>query len=263
VTDAGVSLSFTAIKTLSCPTNDDYSGGFLTFNTGISGELIALPVGLGLSYSFGIDAKKFIQDLQRVKASGQFKLAEVRSELRAIGRSPSSALGHSDFAVFEYGVKLMAMLHPSLGVTDLGSAHGASVIRRSLIEKKSLGKSIKDLTRSPSLQRFFADQRLDHLRVFFSILANSLTGCDSLGGSGSLSLTLSPVSVGMAYSNYHLLADISLEKLNALSSITPLVLLNPFLLDPLDLKALVEVAREFTKVPQRFNQCGARQILRF
>jgi hypothetical protein len=130
------------------------------------------------------------------------------------------------------------------------------IAKDAILHHKSLGKQFKKYN-SDYLSPFLLSEGLTNVREFLNILTSSMTGCDSIGGAASLSLSVSPVSVGVAYENYQLLFEMPYGDLRALKAVTPLILMNPFLMNPEDLRATVRVARGILAIPAKVQrQCN-------
>ena len=266
-TDAGVGLGVTALRTLSCASNNHYAGNFLTIGAGVSGELIGLPIGLGLNYSFGADIKKLRSELQLARRNERYHPRELKGELRRLSsmrelfreRSKETEMASG---LILYGATLASIADSSLQFAKT-SGSKYSVIKKALFNRDSLGNQFRKFALSGKFQEFFQENDMPNLKEFFLILANSLSGCDSLGGAGSLSLSLSPVAVSVSYTHYSLLYETADKELNKVQKISPLALLNPFLLDANELKFIMKNAKMVLGVPKKIsNNCRIREVLR-
>ncbi len=83
-----------------------------------------------------------------------------------------------------------------------------------------------------------------------------MSGCDSISGSVGLSLSLSPVNVGVGLHDYQSLMRVNLDKLFSLRSLSALALMNPFMLDD-ELKGnIIQLYHLATNLPLTIaNRC--------
>ncbi len=250
-TDVGVAASLSVVQSISCPTNQSYEGGFLQIGAGISGELIGLPVDLGAAYSFGVDLPGFAARLKASRSAGKLRVAQLASEVRRLSQVENfrgiSNNNNRNAAIMELALKPVSVL----GIRTPGFSSVRrinSVVKEAIYHHKSLGIQFKRYY-ADFLSQYLVRNNMPMLKEFFTALVASMSGCDSVGGSAALSLTLSPVALNVQYQNYALLMEMQFEDLRALKVITPLVLLNPFLMNPEDLRATARVARSVLSIP--------------
>lgn len=251
-TDIGVTASVSVVKSISCPSNEAYAGGFLQIGASISGEAIGLPVDLGAAYSFGLDLPGFSHKIKESRRSGKLKLAEISRELsrfndpavrRAIAGTNRMA------AILNIALKPVAVMGiRSPGISSMKAVN--QVIKEALHHHRSLGVQFKSYY-TRSLAAYLSRNNFPQMNEFFRILTSSMSGCDSVGGSAALALSLSPVEVNVQYQNYALLMEMQFEDLRALKVITPMGLLNPYLMNPEDLRAVVRVSRGILSIPAK------------
>lgn len=255
-TDVGIEGSVAVLQSVSCSSNQAYQGGFLNLSAGVSGEVIGLPFGLSMSYSFGLDLPSFASRIRQARAQRQLSASQLAKEVRTLANgSLRRSAGSSNLAMLNIALRplgVMGVSVPSLST----AAQMNQIARRVLREHKSLGVQFKSYYRS-SLSRYLVANDLHQLNRFLSILTSTMTGCDSMGGAASLEFTASPVSVGVAYENYHLLFEMPFEDLRAFKVLSPFLLLNPFMMQAEDLRATLRVARGVLAIPGKVNQqCG-------
>jgi hypothetical protein len=266
-TDVGISANFEAIRSISCDSNKHYEGGFFSIGAGVSAEAIGIPLGLETSYSFGIDVKKFVQSYKEAIYNGLFKVEDLPSEISYLVSLPKSTIGPAtDLTFLNYALKILSMMDKNVRVLKFDKLSVSPKAIKSMAngQSPSMGEMIKNVNSNQRIMKVLDENRLDNLKIFIAILSSSLTGCDSIGGAGSIGLSLSPVSLGLAYTKYSLLFEIHLEDLNSLTKINLLHFLNPYLLKTQDIRNIIKVARGLIAVPDKVkNQCGVREFLKF
>lgn len=256
-TDIGVTASISVVQSISCPSNQAYEGGFLQIGASISGEAIGLPVDLGAAYSFGLDLPGFSQKVKTARAAGKLS---VRALMAEVGRLNDAQIKRGIASNNGRAAMMNIALRP-LGVLGIRTPSMSSIrsvnnaIKDALLHHRSLGIQFKQYYNS-YLSRYLVSNNLPMLNQFFSILTSSMSGCDSVGGSAALSLTLSPVELSVQYQNYSLLNEMAFEDLGVLKVITPMGLMNPFLMQPSNLRTVVRVARGILAIPTKVSrQC--------
>lgn len=255
-TDIGVSAGFGVVRTISCRSNSHYGGNFLTVNAGASGEVIGLPVGVGLNYSFGVDLKIFKNEIQLARQNGRLNIRELSEEIQRLGSINSANLGKENSALLLFGAKLVSLAYPDVNYKGRFTTGHVSILKDSLLRKVSLGSAFRSFISSGSYRDFVRHHDLRNLEAYFDILGKSFSGCDSMGGGGALSLSLSPVSLGVSYTNYRLLYEFSPMDSKSLPRITPLMLLNPILFGPQELQFLSLHAKSMITLAQNIqNNC--------
>lgn len=255
-TDVGFAFGFESSQTLSCESNQHYAGGFLSFETGLSSEMFLLPFELGVAYSFGIDGKTFREDLKKINLSSLQKELFQFSQLLKHS-SLKNNIGSSTLVSLDFLNKMVSSLNGNqktfthLFSTDLD--------KNKLLKQQSIGHIIKKWVATKKLEPFFKKNHFDQLDLFTKIFAKSLTGCDGVGGSGSIGLSVMPVSLGVKYSEYGLLMEMPVSFLNVMERINPFSLMNPKLMSYSDLKAIVELAHSVVNLRENFNELCTHQ----
>ncbi len=258
-TDVGVEAAVAVLQSVSCKSNTEYQGGFLNVSAGLSGELIGLPVDLSLSYNFGLDLPSFAQKIKAAKNTNHISVAQLSREVARLSQQNvrRAVAGNS-----EYNAAVINLILKPLSIVGVRSPGLSSiqqmnqVIKRVLKEHKSLGVQFKTYFAN-RLSPYLRTNGFPQLNQFLTIMTSSMTGCDSLGGAAALSISLSPASVGVSYENYHLLFEMPFEDLRAFKIVSPMLLLNPFLMAPEDLRATVRVSRGILAIPQKVaRQCN-------
>ena len=253
-TDAGISAGLTALRSISCRSNAHYAGNFFSVSAGVSGELIGLPLGVGLNYSFGTDIKSFNNRLKEARKNGSINSRELNEEMIRLGSINPVSMNKETASLLFFGAKLVSLAYPSLQYKKSLSRNNLSVLKNSLSKRISLGLAFKEFIYSRDFQDFFQHHDLPNLRNFFLILGKSFSGCDSMGGGASLSLSLSPASIGVSYTNYNLLYEFSSIDTKELPKISPLILLNPSLMGLQELQFISRNARSILALPQKISQ---------
>jgi hypothetical protein len=258
--DIGVDLELSVVQALACPTHLSYRGKDISFSAGISGELVGLPVGLGAAYNLGVDLDVFKIQIEESKKKGQLSISGLRNDLTRLSDSGvRNALTNGQ----ENALPLLALALRPLGIFQLQTPTLATnqaklnFLRSVIRSNQSVGLLLRNFYNRQLGPRLRAN-KLTHLDSFFSVLSQTLSLCDSVGGAFSLGLSLSPVSLGVAYSRSEHLAEVGFNDLITFARITPLVLLNPFLLPPEDLRNIVKVARGVTSLPKKIQRNCSR-----
>lgn len=258
--DIGVDAEIAVSRSLSCPTNKDYAGQDVSFGAGISGELIGLPVGVGIAYGMSIDSSAFRQRIAEARRAG---LLNIQSITRELAQLNSPGFKQALSTQYQYALPLLTLALKPLGVIDLAAPALAN--RRSLTsfarEMMRNDRSVSALYKTfyhRQLKHKLLASRLTNLNAFLGALEASVTGCDTMSAAASAGVSLLPAAVSVTYSETHLLAEASGADLATFAGISAMALLNPFLLPSQDLRNVVKVARSFVMLPQKVQ----RQCLR-
>lgn len=257
-TDVGVEADFAVSRTLSCADNKAFGGQDISFSASISGELIGLPVGLGLSYSLSVDKAVFGKKISEARQQGHLNFQSLNEELKvlnSVGMKSSLAKSHRHLlALLTLAMKPLSLY--SVRSPALSDKQGIlNFVREMIKNDQSVGALFKSFYARELKAKLLAE-RLPNINSFLGALDASLGGCDTLGGSASVGVSLSPVSMGVSYSETTLLAEAGAPDLATFGSVTAMALLNPFLLPSQDLRNILKVARSFVAIPNKIaRQC--------
>lgn len=259
ITDIGVEAKLLFVHSISCPSNQAYEGGFLSVGASLSGEAIGLPVDIGGAYSFGVNLPGFAGKLQNSRNLGKLKITQLAAEVarlsdarikRGITRNHNGYAAMMNLALLPVGI--FGIRPPSLSTVRNINV----VVKDALTHHLSLGTQFKTYYRN-FLQAHLERNNFPMLNEFLLQMTQSMTGCDSVGGSAALALSLSPVALSVTYENYSLLMEMAFEDLRVLKILTPMALLNPLLMQPDDLRAVARVSRGILAMPTKVaRSCG-------
>lgn len=255
VTDAGVDIGVVGVTTLACEKNRDYHGAFLSASISVSAEAFLAPVSGGLSYSFGFDSQKFQKGLKELRQDRDFSFSRLISEWAMLtARAPQYPLA---FAA-------LAPIVSELGRSPYASKKMRSKYLHDLLKRKtSLGHIIKNVANDRKVASVIAANDLSAVKSFLKLMADSLTGCDSIAGSAALSVSASPVGLGVSHTYY---TELLQANVSLLKKATPFVMANPFLLGLAGAKVVVSAARDIRSLPKKIMSCEsnqARDLLNF
>jgi hypothetical protein len=226
--DIGVGASISGIKTLGCGTNRDYRGKFLTFEFGVSGELIGLPASLGMSYSIGLDFSALVEELHKSKANGDFYPSDLVKEIRTM--ETLSVLEKNELFGNEStrlgGILVMRFLS-SLIKDDKMSTYFNKELgpafkeywNKADIEEKPLTISIKEFIKQ--FQQLEKTESLTQTRYFLNTLDKNLSACDAITAGVGFSLSLSPINLGTQLFHYKEMAEFDISELKKFSALAP------------------------------------------
>lgn len=264
VTDVGVQANLTGVRALSCDNSESYKGKFFTLFAGLSAEAIGLPVGLEGAYSFGMDTNKLLNDLIYYKKRGTLNSKNLAAELLLLNNVLPIELAKSSLTKMQKTALWMS-LKLSGQLTDESGAspsidreikrQGVSLDDIVKLKGVSLGHFIKYSINTQFFQNILNDYKLRNLKVFFKALNKSLSGCDSISGSVTVGLTLSPVSLGVQLTHYEQIFSADLNKILSLRNLTAFALMNPFFMDKEALYAVADLA----KLVSNFSNVVAKQ----
>jgi len=257
-TDVGVELAVSYGKTLSCDSNEHYSGGFLGAFGGVSAEAAGLPLAGGASYNVGVNYSKLKESLDDALDSKKLSLTKLSQELRFTTEHAESA-----------GMLLLySMAYQLIANRNNASARAANRINALLARlargNRSLSRELLSFLNSHELNDFLRVNKLNQLGALSSILKNSLTGCDSVGGALGLSLSVSPASVGIKYSDFALLTEFDLDELKELNVLSPEIFDNPFEYSVSQLRTTVSLAGKLLAIPFQLqnDRCQVTHIFK-
>lgn len=241
-TDVGVGVDLSVGKTLSCKSNDHYSGGFLGAFGGVSAEALGLPLAAGASYNIGINYPKFSSGLNY-----------------AIQTKKLSAAG----LAFLYGIAYQVTAKHN-GSSDRVSRQLSELIARLVRSKKSLSSELLAYLNTQELGDFLHNNKFYQLLTLTEILRTSLTGCDSVGGALGLSLSISPANVGVKYSDFKLLTEFDLEEMKDLNIISADIFENPYEYSISQIRKATSLATKLISIPFQLqgNKCSVFQVFK-
>lgn len=257
-TDVGVGVDLSVGKTLACQSNEHYSGGFLGVFAGLSAEALGLPVGAGASYNIGVNYPKFKDGFNYALKTNQLSTAKLSREVSYLAE-------HADTAglLFLYSIahQLLAKRNNS---NQRISDQLNEVIARLVRSRRSLSNELLAFLNSQEFHNFLNTNNFYQLRVLTDILRNSLTGCDSVGGALGLSLSVSPATVGIKYSDFKLLTEFDLEEMKELGTISADIFENPYDYSISQLRTAASIATKLISIPFQLqsNKCSVFQVFK-
>lgn len=257
-TDVGVGIDLSVGKTLSCRSNDHYSGGFLGAFAGISTEAVGLPAGAAASYNIGVNYPKFGEGLNYAIKSKKLSAAGLSRELGSLSEQANSA---GLLLLYSIAYQVLAKRNNS---SQRVSEQLNSLISRLVRSRRSLSSELLTFLNSQQLGDFLNENNFYQLRVLTDILRNSLTGCDSVGGALGLSLSVSPASVGIKYSDFKLLTEFDLEEMKDFDIISADIFDNPYEYSISHLRKAASLATKLISIPFQLqgNKCSVFQIFK-
>jgi hypothetical protein len=226
--DVGIGVDFSAIQTLGCKSHNHYKGKFFSLELGVSAEMFGLPVSAGLTYSLGVDITNFLKILAERTESGHFDITQLILELLDISKEKNTELTPED----KYAQNYMAfMLAKTLGEKDLSlkfSENIEQMQQQPFLSKKEVSISyyLKKLLNSFILENKTYIENKPNFYIALLELNNHLSECDAASVSLGLSLSMAPVSAGMALHHYKEVTRIDLEDVLYLAKFTPRMLLS-------------------------------------
>jgi len=262
VSDAGVEAGIVGLSTLGCREHNDYQGTFLSASLGVSAEAFLIPIGLNLGYSFGVDSVAFNNEVRRLKSQNKIKFKDLMREISILNNNTD----HSQLGLLNMvSVKLASFIFKekdTLGKEEV-SSQSKTEIKQVLKRESSLGLIYKRFIKSPEVQNILEKYQLENLSAFFNLVSVSLTGCDSISGGASLSLTASPVSIGFSQNYYTKVIQLSRNDLKVIANISLLSLANPFLLAPSLVPLIVDYANRLDDFERTILNCSAGDMKDF
>jgi hypothetical protein len=250
--DAGVEAGLSALSTLGCRENNDYQGTFLTGSFGVSTEALLIPLGASLSYSFGVDSKKFNQRVIELRKDKKISLKKLLKEIEVL----KLRLSYDHPLVFSLLHKMSRFLFKSELNQDDDSVKNESRLVELLKRKTSLGLIFKDFASSVQVKDELDKNGLDQLKALINLIDVSLTGCDSVSGSAGLSLSLSPINIGFAQAYYTKAIEIDSEDYDEIIKLGYLSLVNPILLAPSTVPLVIKYAKRVRDFRSLVNACA-------
>ena len=257
-TDVGFEADVSVVRTLSCNSNEEVAGEDISFGASISGELIGLPVGVGLSYGMRIDPARFTAKINQAKQQGLLNLSQLKEELNNLN---SPAMKREISKNYKYALPLLTLALKPIALLSVNppamanhnGLHG--FVRDMLKHDRSLSLLFKTFY-AHQLKKKLLTERMPNLNAFLGALDAAVTGCDSLGGSASVGVSLVPVSLGVSFTEGVLLAEVGAPELLTFGRLSVLALMNPFLLPSQDLRNVVKVSRSLVAIPTKVQrQC--------
>lgn len=257
VTDIGVEANFSAVRALSCENKNSYKGKFLTLQAGLSAEALGLPAGVHAAYSFGVDTHKLLSELVYYKKKNYLNTENLAAEyivLKSILADEllKTNLTHKHQVSLWLAMKLgmmMSKVNSSNSVDDEIKKINISLEDVLQLKGASLSHFIKYAINTQTFQNILTNYKLRNTKIFFRALEKSLTGCDSISGGVSLSLSISPLNLGVQITHYEEIFSTDLNKLVSLRNLSSLMLMNPFLMDKEMIYTVTDLARLVDQFP--------------
>lgn len=233
----GAEVGLQLVKTLACKDNQHYTGGFLTASMGINASALALPFGVGGSYSLGIDLKEWVRAIKKAHQDKSIDFGELAREIKVL-----TPVITKDY--FESGA-VLPFLYVGLRSTQLVKEAfnneiympdvdlpekmplNAKYLKGIMKGKLSLGNVFKKSLNL--LNPIFEKYHTPNMKKFFQLLHNNISGCDAIGGSASIAPQASVILNGsLAYYNYHMLFELSEKDIISWAKLSAFSLMNPF-----------------------------------
>lgn len=258
-TDVGVGVDLSVGKTLSCKSNDHYSGGFLGAFGGVSAEALGLPLAAGASYNIGINYPKFSSGLNYAIQTKKLSAAGLSREVASLAEYTAESAG----LAFLYGIAYQVTAKHN-GSSDRVSRQLSELIARLVRSKKSLSSELLAYLNTQELGDFLHNNKFYQLLTLTEILRTSLTGCDSVGGALGLSLSISPANVGVKYSDFKLLTEFDLEEMKDLNIISADIFENPYEYSISQIRKATSLATKLISIPFQLqgNKCSVFQVFK-
>lgn len=257
-TDIGVGIDLSVGKTLSCKSNDHYSGGFLGAFAGVSAEALGVPAGAAASYNIGVNYPKFSAGLNYAIKTKKLSAVGLSREVASLAEKANSA-----GLLFLYGIA-----HQVLSKRGNSSQRVSNqlndLIARLVRSRKSLSSELLAYLNSQELGDFLYENKFYQLQLLSDILRTSLTGCDSVGGALGLSLSVSPANIGIKYSDFKLLTEFDLDEMKEFGVINADIFDNPYDYSILQLRKAASIAAKLISIPFQLqsNKCSLFQIIK-
>ncbi len=254
-TDIGVELGVTKSMALGCKEVKDYTGEFVSVGAGISLTNFAIPIGIEIAYSFGLDSINFKKEIKNRKV----KLAKLILELNRVEASLIKYF-RDNKVIKPKRDSIISLL------AIIGSITGDGINFSRLLSKdmdlkdfknnNSLGLLAKKTIESTTFNKFLDHEKFYELKKTLLALGNSLSGCDSISSAISASLTASPISLKVASTHFSSLYQVDVNKVLSLKRISSFMLLNPILMDKYTLRKIIELAVVVESFPSLVeNKC--------
>lgn len=257
-TDIGVELGVVGVSTLSCDSNSEYSGSFLSLGISASGEVFLIPASAQLSYSLGFDSRRFRKELDQFLKQ-KYTAQQVIQEFNYLSRAEDFREPSKKFAIHSLG-HFLNFIFPFSANKAVAPIDELSFNTNNLVSRKnSLGDMAKSFFKSSRFKALLRKYNLKALEQISRIISESYTGCDSIAGAASISLSAMPASVSIQHSYYTKLLEAKLGVLDSLTELSAFKLANPFLLDFDTLGAVVDFAELAVRAPSKLSQCRRSQ----
>lgn len=232
ITDVGIALELSLVKTLGCRDNAHYKGKFLSMSFGASAETLGLPVAGSVSYSLGVNLTKYLDQMVKLKKSGKFSTRELAKELVQLSSLQSQQI--IDFAgnpqnawsilfFSQFLSKSVEEKEVSLEFNQRMKEIEADKMPYQDI--KSLSHLLKLVVQNAMTSPIFSNNGYPNLFIALHEMTKQMSGCDSANLSAGLSLSLSPVSAGFSMHHYYRVTEIDLRDILYLATFGPRALM--------------------------------------
>ncbi|MCO4792786.1 MAG: hypothetical protein KC493_03680 [Bacteriovoracaceae bacterium] len=233
ITDVGIAMELSIVKTLGCKSNGDYKGKFLSMTFGASAETLGLPVTGSVSYSLGVNLTNYLKNLVTLKRNKKFFPKELLHELMSLSRLSNSEL--TKFAgspTGAWGVLFVSQFF-SKSLEDKETSIELNAKMLEIEEEKiefdkieSISQLLKLVLQNAMLSPIFRNGSYPQLFMTLRELTKQMSGCDSANLSGGLSLSLAPVSAGFSMHHYYKVTEVDLRDILYLATFGPRTLVS-------------------------------------
>lgn len=257
-TDVGISAGVVGVTTLGCGSNKHYEGAFLSANFGLSTEAFLVPAGVELAYSFGVNSKEFNSAVRSLKADKELNFNQLKNEIIILQASM-----HGSYPFLIETLNALSSFLFKEGSQDKTEKVNLAITKSLLKRKTSLGGIIKSFYYSEEFRNIISDNNLLQVDKILNVFAKSLTGCDSIAGSASLSLSVSPISFGLSQSYYTSLITLDKKDVKLLGGLSLASLANPILMSPIAITTILKYAFQINRIDNKLKACVGGDIKDF
>jgi hypothetical protein len=232
ITDVGLALELSLVKTLGCKDNAHYKGKFLSMSFGASAETLGLPVSGSISYSLGVNLTKYLDDMVKLKKAGKFSTRALAKELVRISQLHNQEIidlsGNPEqaWSILFFSQFLSRSVEDK--ETSLELNERMKEIERDRVQMeniRSLSHLLKLVVQNAMTSPIFKNGKFPNLFLALYELTKQMSGCDSANLSAGLSLSLAPVSAGFSMHHYYKVTEVDLRDVLYLATFGPRTLM--------------------------------------
>lgn len=232
ITDVGIALELSLVKTLGCMNNAHYKGKFLSMSFGASAETLGLPVSGSVSYSLGVNLTKYLQNMVKLKKTGQFSTRLLAKEIIELSSLSSQQMiemtgnPQNAWSVLFFSQFLSRSIEEKDPSLELNRRMKEIEEDKMPLENiKSLSHLLKLVVQNAMTSPIFKNGGFPNLFLALHEMTKQMSGCDSANLSAGLSLSLAPVSAGFSMHHYYRVAEVDLRDVLYLATFGPRALM--------------------------------------
>ena len=272
MSDVGMALELSLVKTLGCMNNAHYKGKFLSMSFGASAEALGLPISGSVSYSLGVNLTNYLQSMVELKKTGKFSTRVLAKEIIEFTNLSSQQMiemsgnPRAAWSVLFFSQFLSRSIEEKELSLELNKRMKEIEQNRIQLHNiTSLSHLLKLVVQNAMTSPLFKTGAFPNLFLALHEMTKQMSGCDSANLSAGLSLSLVPVSAGFSMHHYYRITEVDLRDILYLASFGPRAALMNLNLNDKDFERFKRaIMNIFNIIPDYlYNKCAPESVQKF